>query len=286
MLPALPPLSDLVELPALRTALAQLVLLAVAGGMLGAFVVLRRLAFFAHAVGTATFPALVVADGIGFSATVAALATAVGYAVGVERAGRAERDPGDTATGLLLVLALAAGIVLASDVFESGAAVDRLLFGTAIGLDSGDLALSAAAALLAVTGTLLFGRAWTAVGFDPAGASASGLPTARADLVLLVLVAGAAVAALSAVGALLVTSIFVVPAAIAALFASDVRGLLALAVAVATVQCVSGLYISLWLDVPPGPAVAVLGSAAYALAAAVAALRGASASVEASVAVR
>ena len=270
-LAALPSPNDLLELPALRTALAELLLLAVAGGLLGAFVVLRRLAFFAHAVGTATFPGLVVADGAGFSATVAGLAVALGYAGGVERAGRSAGAPGDAATGLLLVAALASGVILASDVFESGAAVDRLLFGTAIGLTGADLALSGGAAALALVGTLLLGRAWTAVGFDPAGAPSLGMPARRADLLLLALVAGAAVAALPAVGALLVTSLFVVPAAIARLLAHGVRGLLAGAVLVAVAQGSLGLYISLWLDVPPGPAVAVLGASAYALCAGLAA---------------
>lgn len=263
---------ELFELPALRTALAELLLLALAGGLLGAFVVLRRLAFFAHAVGTATFPGLVLADGTGFSAPLAAVIVALGYAGGVERAGRSERDPGDAATGLLLVAALGAGVILASDVFQSGAAVDRLLFGTAIGLTGGDLALSGAAAALAVTGTLLLGRTWTAVGFDPAGAPSLGLPVRASDRLLLAFVATAAVAALPAVGALLVASIFVVPATIARLFSRDVRGLLVGAVLVAAAQGVLGLYLSLWLDVPPGPAVAVLGASAYALCAGLAAI--------------
>ena len=272
-LAALPPPSELFELPALRTALAEMMLLALAGGLLGAFVVLRRLAFFSHAVGTATFPALVIADGTGFSATLAGLSVGLGYAGGVERAGRSQRDPGDAVTGLLLVAALASGVILASDVFESGAAVDRLLFGTAIGLSGADLALSGAAAALAVIGTLLLGYTWTAVGFDPSGARSLGLPATRADLLLLALVATAAVAALPAVGALLVTSIFVVPAATSRLFARDVRGLLAGAILVAAAQGALGLYISLWLDVPPGPAVAVLGASAYLLCAGVAASR-------------
>ena len=270
---ALPSPTQLVELPFTRTALVELALLAVAGGVLGAFVVLRRLAFFAHAVGTATFPGLVLADAAGFSATLAGLLTALGYAGGVERAGRSGRDPGDAATGLLLVAALGTGVVLASDVFESGAAVDRLLFGTAIGLDEGDLALSGVAATLALAGAVLFGRAWTAVGFDSESAGALGVPVRRADFLLLALVAVSAVAALPAVGALLVTSIFVVPAAVARLFARDVRALLIGAVSTAAALGVLGLYVSLWLDVPPGPVVAVLGASLYAACALLTGLR-------------
>ncbi len=267
LLASLPSPGDLVELPFMRTALIELTLLGVAGGLLGAWIVLRRLAFFAHAVGTATFPGLVIADATGFSATVAALAVALGYAGGVERAGRAGRDPGDVATALALVVALALGVVLASDVFESGAAVDRLLFGTALGLDDADLWIAAGAAALALAATLLLGRAWTAAGFDGSSASALGLPVRLGDLLLLGLIAAAAVAALPAVGALLVASLFVVPAATARQVSRTIPGLLAISVAVAVAQGAVGLYVSLWLDVPPGPAVAVVGSAAYAIVA-------------------
>jgi len=273
VLATLPSPVDLVELRSVRFALGELVLLAIAGGLLGAWIVLRRLAFFSHAVGTATFPGLVVAEAAGFSPRVAALGVALGYAGLVERVGRRGHDPGDAATALGLVFTLAAGVVLASDVFESGASVDRLLFGTAIGLDAGDLVLAAVTAALAAGATVLLGRAWSAAGFDPEAASALGFPVARADLLLLVLVAVAAVAALPAVGALLVASIFVVPAAIARLFARDVAALLRWSVAVALLQGVGGLYVSLWLDVPPGPAVAVLGAGAYAVCAGLGALR-------------
>src|SRR4051812_7932801 len=77
---SMPSPTQLVELPFTRTAMVELGLLAVSGGLLGAFIVLRRLAFFSHAVGTAAFPGLVLADATGFSATVAALAAAAGYA--------------------------------------------------------------------------------------------------------------------------------------------------------------------------------------------------------------
>src|ERR687896_79383 len=222
---------DLVELPFMRTALAELALLAVAGGLVGAWIVLRRQAFFAHAAGTATFPGLVAADASGVSPTLAGLAVALGYAGGVERAGRSGRAPGEAATALVLVAALAVGVVLASDVFDSGGAVDRLLFGTLLGLDGGDLAL----------------------------------PAARAELLLLALIAATVVTAIPAVGALLVTAVFVVPAAAARLVAASVPSLIAWSVGLAAAEGAVGLYLALWLDVPPGPAVAVTGAAAFAL---------------------
>src|SRR3954453_21876366 len=120
----MPSPADLVELPFMRTAVLELGLLAVAGGLLGAWIVLRRLAFFAHAVGTATFPGLVAASAAGISPELAGLAVGMGYAGGV---GRARSD--DATTGLLLTAALAGGVVLASDVLHSGAAGDPPLLG-------------------------------------------------------------------------------------------------------------------------------------------------------------
>jgi ABC-type Mn2+/Zn2+ transport system permease subunit len=260
---ALPSPLDLVELPFMRTAVLELILLAFVGGLLGTWIVLRRLAFFTHAVGSATFPGLVVANAASFSPQLAGLAMGLAYAGGVERAGRSHRDPGDAATALLLVAALATGVILAGDVFESGSEVDRLLFGTLLGLGPGDVVLSGAAAALALAAALTLGRAWTALAFDPAGASSLGLPTARIDLMLLALIACSAVAAIPAVGALLASSILVLPAATALLVARSVPQLAVAAVAIAAVEGLGGLYLALWLDVPPGPAVATLAAGVY-----------------------
>lgn len=260
--------ADLVDLAFARTALAELALLAVAGGLLSGWIVLRRLAFVAHATGTAAFPGLVVAQAAGFSPRLAALAVAGGYAGAV---GSRRERPGqgtDTTVALLLVAALAIGAVLASDVFSSGAGVDSLLFGSLLGVQDGDLAASAVVAILAVAGTVLLGPAWAAAAFDRQAARGAGVPVRVADLLLLALVAVTVVAALPAVGALLVTSLLVVPAAVARLLSDRVRNVFLIAVAVALVQGVAGLYLALWVDVPPGPAVAVAGAALFGVTAA------------------
>jgi ABC-type Mn2+/Zn2+ transport system permease subunit len=259
---------DLVDVPFLRTATIEVLLLAVAGGLLGAWIVLRRLAFFSHAVGGATFPGLVVADASGIRPVAAALVVALAYAGGVHRAGsRAGGRAADAVTGLLLVAALATGVILASDVFHSGTRVDRLLFGTLLGLDGGDIAAAAIGAALAALATLLLGPAWLASGFDRDGARSLGAPVGAADALLLALVAVAVVTALPAVGALLTTALFIVPAATVRLAARSVPGLLAGSVALAAAEGVVGVYVALWANVPPGPAIAVLGAAVYAVAA-------------------
>ena len=151
--------------------------------------------------------------------------------------------------------------------FESSAAVDRLLFGTLLGLGPADLALSAATLAFAAAGTLALGRIWAAVAFDPEGAAALGLPLARADFLLLGLVAVAAAAAIPAVGALLVAAVYVLPGAAARLVTRTIPSLLACSVAFALAQSLIGLFAAYWLDLHAGPPVAVIGALGYAGAA-------------------
>jgi manganese/iron transport system permease protein len=260
-------LTDPLALPFMQRALLATLLLAVAAGLLGTWIVLRRLAFFAHAVGTATFPGLVVAGPWGLAPPLAALGAGLGFAGLLARMTRRGATSADAATGLLLTAALALGAILASDVYRSGAGVDRLLFGTLLGLGDGDVALAAAAALAALAATAALARTWLATGFDPAGAAALGVRAARGDWLLLALLAVTVVAVLPAVGALLVSTLLVVPAATARLLTGSLGALLAAAVALAALEGIAGLLLAYHLDLPPGPAIAVIGGAGFALAA-------------------
>jgi len=260
-------LTDPLALPFMQRALLATLLLAVAGGLLGTWIVLRRLAFFAHAVGTATFPGLVVAGPWGLAPPLAALGAGLGFAGLLARMTRRGATSADAATGLLLTAALALGAILASDVYRSGAGVDRLLFGTLLGLGDGDVALAAAAAVAALAATAVLARTWLATGFDPAGAAALGVRAARGDWLLLALLAVTVVAVLPAVGALLVSTLLVVPAATARLLTDSLGALLAAAVALAALEGVAGLLLAYHLDLPPGPAIAVIGGTGFALAA-------------------
>jgi ABC-type Mn2+/Zn2+ transport system permease subunit len=261
VLAALVSLPEPFDTPFMQRALLETLLLAVLGGVLGSWIVLRRLAFFTHGTGTAAFPGLVVAGPWGIPAQVAALGAGLLYAGSVERLGR--RSGADAATGLLLVAALALGIVLASDVYESGSGVDRLLFGSALTISDRDLWLTAAtvAAVLGLDAALR--RAWLAVGFDPVAARSLGVPTVGADRLLLAAVAVAVVVALDAVGSLLVTAVLVIPAATVRLVASDLRTLRLGAVALAAAEAVVGLWLAYQVNVGPGPALAVLAAAVF-----------------------
>lgn len=264
---------DPFRLPFMQHAALEIALLAPLAGLLGAQIVLRRIAFYAHGVGAAAFPGLVIAGPVGIPPALAALGIGGGFAALLQRLGRRSGPVGsDAVTALLLVTALAVGIVLASDVFESGASVDRALFGSLLGIGAGELRFTALALATALLLAVRFRGAWVVGGFDPAGAGALGLPVATAELALLAAVAVAVVAAIDAVGALLVAAVLVVPAATVRPFARSVRQLELGAAALALAEGLGGLLLAFELDAPPGAAIAVLGGGVFVAALAARAL--------------
>lgn len=255
------------QLPFVQRGLIEVAILAVPAGLLGTWIVLRGLAFFSHAVGTAAFPGLVLADGLGFAAPLGAFGAALLFSAGAALLGRRE-ERRDAAVAIVLVGCLAGGVILASDVFASGANVETLLFGSLLLVDDGDIALAALAAGAALLASLLFGQRWLATGFDRGAVRLRGIGTGALDALLLGLVALAVVAALSTVGALLVSALFVVPALTVRLFAERMLTWQLGSVALVAVEGTVGLWLSVKTDGPPGATIAVVAGAVFAIAAA------------------
>jgi ABC-type Zn uptake system ZnuABC Zn-binding protein ZnuA/ABC-type Mn2+/Zn2+ transport system permease subunit len=250
------------DLPFVQRGLAEVALLAVGAGLIGTWIVLRGLAFHSHAVGTAAFPGLVLADGLGFAAALGALGAAVAFVVALPLLTRRRADDGGAEVGLVLVGMLALGVILASDVFESSAAVDNLLFGSLLLIDDGELALAGALSAVAVAATVLLGRHWLAHGFDAGGETR---PRPWVEPALLALVALGTASAVTALGALLVTALFVVPAATTRPWTSRMRSWQIATIALCLAEGVAGVLLSVELNAPPGATIAVLAGVVFAI---------------------
>ncbi len=252
------------HLPFVQRGLIEILILAIPAGLLGTWIVLRGLAFFSHAVGTAAFPGLVLADGVGFAASLGAFGAAIAFAAGNVALGRHRARGRDSVVALVLVACLASGVILASDVFGSGANVETLLFGSLLLVDRGDIALAATAAAAALLATLLIGPRWLAQGFDSASPVAGDQRERLYDATLLGLIALVATAALSMVGALLVTALLVVPAATARLLSRRMLSWQLATVALVAVEGTLGLWLSVKTNAPPGATIACVAGAIFA----------------------
>ncbi|MGK2954539.1 MAG: metal ABC transporter solute-binding protein, Zn/Mn family [Solirubrobacterales bacterium] len=262
------------NLPFVQEGLVEILLLSIPAGLIGSWIVLRGLAFHSHAIGTASFPGLVLADGIGFSPALGAFGAAGAFTLLSAMLARSRRTAADSVTALALVACLAAGVILASDVFGSGANVDTLLFGSLLAIDSSDIWLAAGAAVLAIVTTLLLGHHWLAKGFDEDSAVRLRSGSALFDPALLAVVAVTVVASLSAVGALLISALMVVPAATVRLFARRVTTMQIATILLVVVEGTFGLWLSVETNAPPGATIAVVTGAVFAASFAARALRG------------
>lgn len=245
------------DLPFVQRGLLEIALLSVGAGLVGTWIVLRGQAFFAHAVGAAAFPGLVLAAGLGFAPLLGAFGAAILVAGGVALLERDDRAGHDAATALVLVAALAVGVILASDVFQSPASVEQLLFGSLLLIDSTDHVVAAGLSVAALVVSGVLGRRWLATGFD------SG--QRHSDLVLLALVACASVAVLHAMGALLAGALLVIPAATTRLLFDRMRPWQVATIALVLAEGWTGLMVSVELNAPPGATIAVLAGAVFAL---------------------
>ncbi len=253
------------SLPYVQEGLVEILLLSVPAGLIGTWIVLRGLAFYSHATGTASFPGLVLADGLGFSPALGAFGMAGVFTALSALVSRSRRTASDSAVALVLVTCLAAGVVLASDVFGSGANVDTLLFGSLLAIGPADLLLAGGAAALAVVVTITCSHHWLAKGFDEDSAASLYSNSAWFDLALLTAVAVTVVAALSAVGALLVAAIMSVPAATVRMVTRRVRSLQLGSILLIAAEGTFGLWLSVKTDAPPGATIAVVSGTVFAI---------------------
>ena len=136
---------------------------------------------------------------------------------------------------------LALGVILASDVFKTGAGVETLLFGSLLLVEPRDLVLAGVASAGALAATLTLGREWLATGSTPAPPVRWGCAARLYDGVLVALVALVVVAALSALGALLVAALVVVPAATVRLWTNRLVPWQAITVALVAAEGIAGL---------------------------------------------
>jgi manganese/iron transport system permease protein len=242
----------------MQRGLVAALLVGVLCAIMGTFVVLKGLAFIGDAVSHATFPGLVIAYLVGaplyIGGAVAAVATALAIGLVARRGGLRF----DTAVGVLFAGTFAFGILLFSTIKNYVADLLGYLLGNVLGIGFGDLVQ---VAILGALVLMVVGALWKELlfsTFDPAGAAASGLPVAALEYLLLALLGVTIVVSIQAVGIIMVVAMLVTPAATAQLVVVHFGRMVGLAVLLAAVSAVSGLYLSFYLNLASGASIVLV----------------------------
>lgn len=255
-------LARALALPFVRNALGAGVLIALAGGYYGVFIVQRRLAFLGHGLAHAAFGGVALGLLLGWMPTAVALPFTVGIALAITFVSERTKLAQDTAIGVLFSLSLALGIVFLS--LKRGYAADAYtyLFGSILSVTGADLLSAAVLVLLALATAPLWGR-WAYATFDRDGARADRLPVRADDYLLAALIAATVVIAVKIVGALLVSAFLVIPAAAARLLSRRFAQMTLLAIALGVLSVVVGLVASYILDLPSGATIVLTQTAVF-----------------------
>ncbi len=257
--------------PFMVRALIASVLVSGLSAVVGAFVVLRSMAFLGDALAHAVLPGLatgflVAGRGDRRALFWWALGTAIAVSLGIGWVSQRGRLKEDTAIGIVFAGMFALGVALISTV--RGFAVDlvHFLFGNVLGVSTWDLAVIGAFGGVVLGLLLLFYKEFVLVSFDPTLASTLRLPTMFYRYLLLVLIAITVVVSLQTVGVALMLALLITPASTAYLLTKRLPAMMAVGAAVGVVSGILGLYLSFYWSVASGAAIVLVSIAFFLLA--------------------
>jgi zinc/manganese transport system permease protein len=269
---------ELLSHPFIRHALLAGTAIAAASGLVGYFVVLRSQVFSGDTLSHVAFTGALAALAFGVDARLGLFAATitVGLAIGVlgERGHADDVVIGTVFTWILGLGVLFLSIFTTSASAGNGAAGVNVLFGSILGLSSGQALFAAAIGVAVCVGVVAMARPLLFASIDDAVAAARGVPVRILGVAFLGLVGVCAAEATQAVGALLLLGLIAAPAGAAQRLTDRPYLAFWLSGALAVTSLWAGVTISyLIADVPPSFAIMAVATSMYLIAFSLGALR-------------
>lgn len=246
---------DLLQYIFIQHALIGSLLASIACGLVGTYIVTRRLVFISGGLTHASFGGIGLGLYTGVPPILAAAVFAVLSAFGVEWLSKRKEMREDSAIAVFWALGMAVGVMFTF--LSPGFAPDlsAYLFGNILTITRGDLLLlGCVAGVLAVFFTL-FRHPIVYVAFDREFARSQGLRVQLLEYVLMMFIALTIVACLRMVGIVLVISLLTIPQMTANLFSQRFAGIVWLSIGIGYLSCLGGLYLSFRENIPSGASI-------------------------------
>ncbi len=246
-------------------------LVAVAVGILcavvGSYLLVQSLALLGDAISHSLLPGLAIAYMFGLNLFVGAFVAGVFSAMLIQWIRSASPIKADAAMGIVFSAFFALGIILIT-LIQRQARIDlnHFLFGNILGVSATDVLTVVGITILVLALVALFFKELAFYSFDPLGAKAAGLPTARLGWGLMVLTSLTLVASMKAVGVLLVLAMLITPAATAYLLVPQLQQVMLLGSLFGVSASLIGMYASYYLNIASGPAIVLVASFWFGLA--------------------
>jgi zinc transport system permease protein len=249
-----------------QRALIASLLIGMIAPLVGTYLVQRRLALLGDGAGHVALTGVGLAILFGWAPIPLALLTATLGTVLIELIRDRSRSAGDLALALVFYGGLAGGVFFASlSPGGTSAALNSYLFGSLTTSSRSDLYALLAIGFIIFTTILLWGQNIFAAGIDSDIAKVQGIPVKVSAMILAVLSALTVVIGMRVVGLLLVSAIMIIPVAAAQQVTQSFKSTMILSSILGLTASLTGLLISFFVDIPPGPTIVMIALALFAL---------------------
>ena len=247
---------DIFRYEYLMNALLAAVFAGITCGIVGTYVVARRMVFLCGGVTHASFGGLGIAVYMGANPIAGAMVFAVLSALGIEWAGDRGRIREDSAIGIIWSVGMAVGALFMSLTpgYTSGD-LSSYMFGSIVTVTTRDVATLGVLTLFCIVGAVLWWRPVMYLAFDRDFAASQGIATRAASYIMAVIVALTIVLSIRVMGIVLLLSLFTIPAVTANAMTKSYAAITRWAAVLAVSGAVVGLFISYNLEVPPGASI-------------------------------
>lgn len=238
-------------------------LASVACGVVGSYVVVKRIGYLAGGIAHSVLGGMGIAYYLGRAPIEGAFVAAIIFAVVLGWVSLKMQQQEDTVIGALWAGGMAVGILFISQ--TPGYSVDLMsfLFGNILMISSDDLFWIAGLDSLILLIVFLFYKQFLALSFDEEFARLRGIPVERFYLLFLTLVALTVVILIQIVGLILVIALLTLPAAVSGHYVRSLNLMMVLATVLGVMFTTGGLALSYQPDLPPGPTIILVAGSFY-----------------------
>jgi zinc transport system permease protein len=246
-----------------QNALAIALLTSLAAGIVGTYIVVRRMSLISGTIAHAAFGGLGISYFLNFNPLIGAAIFSLisSSSIAVLRKKAANRI--DTLLSFLWSTGMAIGLIFIF--LTPGYATDLFtyLFGNILLVSTTDLFMVLILDIVILSTVFLMFNSFLSVIFDEEYSESKNMPVTLVNMVLFALIALTVVATIKVVGIVLMIAILTIPAATAQMFHKTVKKIMVSASAITLTASVSGLFISYYLDFSTGPIIILIISLFY-----------------------
>ncbi|MBD3203211.1 iron chelate uptake ABC transporter family permease subunit [Candidatus Woesearchaeota archaeon] len=249
---------DLLQYDFMRNAFISAVLVSIACGIVGTFVVVKKIVSLSGGIAHAAFGGIGLGYFLGFDPILTAIPFSLLSAIGIGTLNKKIRISEDSAIGLFWSFGMALGIIFIG--LSPGYAPNLFsyLFGSILTVPVSEILIMVMLDIIIIACVLFFYKEFMAISFDEEFAEVAGLPTKKLNLLLLCLVGLSIIVMVRVVGIILIIALLTVPTLIAKKFTQRLSKLMILSTITASIFTICGLIISYLFDLASGATIVLV----------------------------